>query len=206
MKLTGGAKVGPAGLSWRFPLSPFGAPVLKPHLRSWEWVILLESLESRSASLRLLYLSWRKSTRRPPINCTTEVLTKLLWGTWTRASLSCSLQASSSPGRESLKRNVLFYSTRTGHNRKKSGSFSQKSKFSGMQNYPSSNENSEKEIKKKKAAMQKGKLERIENDPSLEEHGRQLLSVVRRKKSIFNQIQLVFMSFNIISRFSCPSI
>ena len=129
MKLTRGAKVGPSSLSGRFPLSPLGAPVLKPHLRSWEWVILLESLESRSASLRLLYLSWRKSTRRPPINCTTEVLTKLLWGTWTRASLSCSLQASSSPGRESLKRNVLFYSTRTGHNRKISGSFPQKVNF-----------------------------------------------------------------------------
>ena len=55
-----------------------------------------------------------------------------------------------------------------------------------MQNYPSSNENSGKKIKKKKAATQKGKLERIENDPSLEEHGRQLLSVVRQKKSIFN--------------------
>ena len=43
-----------------------------------------------------------------------------------------------------------------------------------------------KKIKKKKAAMQKGKLERIENDPSLEKHGIQLLSVVRQKKSIFN--------------------
>ena len=85
-----------------------------------------------------------------------------------------------------------------------------------MQNYPSSNENSEKKIKKKKAAMQKGKLERIENDPSLEEHGRQLLSVVRRKKKHFQlnsadfhvlQYNIkVFMSFNIISRFSCPSI
>ena len=55
-----------------------------------------------------------------------------------------------------------------------------------MQNYPSSNENSEKEIKKKKAALQKRKIDRIENDPSLEEHGRQLLSVVRQKNDILN--------------------
>ena len=41
-------------------------------------------------------------------------------------------------------------------------------------------------LKKKKAAMQKGKFERIENDPSLEKHGGQPLSVVLRQNSIFN--------------------
>ena len=43
-----------------------------------------------------------------------------------------------------------------------------------------------KKFKTKKDAMQKGKLERIENDPSLEKHARHLFSVVRRKNSIFN--------------------